>query len=311
MTKRCGCWRLAMPYLSSAISQSMPELRNLYTAQAMFVANAHPFRHRRLVLRIFPDRQKPAMNIWVQGLQPSVHEFRESGQIRDIADRQARIGKRRAVPPVDTSSTPKPARPRAKPARLVLSETESNARAGRRRSAGIARFSPERPQVSRGRFRVVGCGAFRLDFSGGQRQRIAINRPEHGRESPAAAGRQDSQGAVPPPVRAAARKLAVVGTALGSRAFWATAHRHAHSSIGGLDRLPDRPMTFSPSACSRQEAATTSGGAPLLDTAWSQSAARLRHRARNSICSAGSVGHVSSSAGEASWASRFRTTNAP
>src|ERR1700730_5670391 len=41
------------------------------------------------------------------------------------------------VPPVDTSSIPKPARPRAKSIRPVLSETEIKARAARRRPSGM------------------------------------------------------------------------------------------------------------------------------------------------------------------------------
>jgi hypothetical protein len=48
------------------------------------------------MFRIFPYRQKPAMNFWMQGFYSPVQEFRKAGQIRDIADREASPGKRRA-----------------------------------------------------------------------------------------------------------------------------------------------------------------------------------------------------------------------
>jgi hypothetical protein len=56
-------------------------------------------QHRRLVFRIFPYRQKPAMDFWVQGFHPPIQEFGKPGQIGDIADRQTGIGKRRSRAP--------------------------------------------------------------------------------------------------------------------------------------------------------------------------------------------------------------------
>ncbi len=41
-------------------------------------------RHRLRVLGIVPDREQPAMHLRVQRLDPAVHHFRKSGQLRDV-----------------------------------------------------------------------------------------------------------------------------------------------------------------------------------------------------------------------------------
>jgi hypothetical protein len=51
--------------------------------------------HRRHVLGIVAQRQKPAMHLRMQCLDPAVHHLRETGHIGDIRDGQARIPQRR------------------------------------------------------------------------------------------------------------------------------------------------------------------------------------------------------------------------
>ena len=46
------------------------------------------------MFRIFPDRQKPAMDLRMQGFHPPIQEFGKPSQIGDIADLQTSIGKR-------------------------------------------------------------------------------------------------------------------------------------------------------------------------------------------------------------------------
>ena len=52
--------------------------------------------HRRLVLGIVADRQQPAMDLRVQGLDPPVHHLGKAGEIGHVADRKPRLGERLA-----------------------------------------------------------------------------------------------------------------------------------------------------------------------------------------------------------------------
>ena len=65
----------------------------------------------------------------MQRLDPAVHDLGEAGEVLDRPrPRARRLRARGAVPPVETSSTPSSARPRAKSTTPRLSETESSAR---------------------------------------------------------------------------------------------------------------------------------------------------------------------------------------
>ncbi len=50
--------------------------------------------HGRFMFRVFPYREKPAMNLRMQSFHAAVHQLGESGEIGNLADRKARIGKR-------------------------------------------------------------------------------------------------------------------------------------------------------------------------------------------------------------------------
>ena len=50
--------------------------------------------HRLRMFGIVADRQQSAMHLRMQGLDPAVHHFRKSGQLRHIADLQPRRGNR-------------------------------------------------------------------------------------------------------------------------------------------------------------------------------------------------------------------------
>ena len=48
--------------------------------------------HRLRMLGIVADREQAAMNLGMQGLDPSIHHFRKGRELRDIPDRQPRLG---------------------------------------------------------------------------------------------------------------------------------------------------------------------------------------------------------------------------
>ncbi len=50
--------------------------------------------HRRFMLGIFADRQKTAVHLRVQSLQPAVHHLRKLREIGDVANREPRFGER-------------------------------------------------------------------------------------------------------------------------------------------------------------------------------------------------------------------------
>ncbi len=53
-------------------------------------------QHGRLMFRIFADCQQAAMHFRMQGLDPSVHHFWKTGDVRHVEDRQACVGERLA-----------------------------------------------------------------------------------------------------------------------------------------------------------------------------------------------------------------------
>ncbi len=52
------------------------------------------FLHRGDMVRIVADRQQAAMHRRMQRLHPAVHDFRETGDFRDVGDRKAGRGNR-------------------------------------------------------------------------------------------------------------------------------------------------------------------------------------------------------------------------
>ncbi len=84
--------------------------------------------HSRLVLRVPANVEQPAVHARVQRLHAPVQHLRKSRQLADVLDRKPASRSAFAVPPVETSSTPKPASARANSTRPVLSVTLSSAR---------------------------------------------------------------------------------------------------------------------------------------------------------------------------------------
>ena len=81
------------------------------------------------VLRLVAPGEQPRVELRVQRLDAAVHDLREAGEVGDRAHLDALVGERRdAVPPVEISSTPRSASPRAKSTIPVLSDTDSSAR---------------------------------------------------------------------------------------------------------------------------------------------------------------------------------------
>ena len=75
------------------------------------------------------DREQPGMDARVERLHAAVEDLGEAGVVLDRAGSRCRPRPaRRAVPPVETISTPSSARPRAKSTSPRLSETLSSAR---------------------------------------------------------------------------------------------------------------------------------------------------------------------------------------
>ena len=86
-------------------------------------------RGRGHVLRVVAQREQAGVELRVQRLDAPAHDLREAREVVDRADLEpGRLAARWAVPPVETSSTPSSASPRAKSTIPVLSETESSAR---------------------------------------------------------------------------------------------------------------------------------------------------------------------------------------
>jgi hypothetical protein len=77
------------------------------------------------VLGVAANVEQAAMDAGMQGLHAAVEHLRKAGQVADVLDRQAGLAQRRAVPPVEISSTPKPASAWANSTRPVLSVTLS------------------------------------------------------------------------------------------------------------------------------------------------------------------------------------------
>ncbi len=50
--------------------------------------------HRLRMLGIVPDCEQAAMHLGMQGLDPAVHHFRKTGQLRNIRDLQPGVGNR-------------------------------------------------------------------------------------------------------------------------------------------------------------------------------------------------------------------------
>ena len=75
------------------------------------------------IVGTMPAGQDAAVDLRVQGLDPAVHHLGEAGDVGDVGDRQAGVGERLRVPPVETSWTPRAVRPVAKSISPVLSET--------------------------------------------------------------------------------------------------------------------------------------------------------------------------------------------
>ena len=75
--------------------------------------------------------QQAGVELGVQRLDPAVHDLGEAGEVGDRADREpAPPRARRAVPPVETSSTPSSASPRAKSTMPALVGDRDQARGG-------------------------------------------------------------------------------------------------------------------------------------------------------------------------------------
>ena len=84
---------------------------------------------------------RPGVELRVQRLDAAVHDLGEAGEVVDRADLEAGARRApRAVPPVETSSTPSSARPRAKSTIPRLSETDSSARRIRTAPGSVERL---------------------------------------------------------------------------------------------------------------------------------------------------------------------------
>ena len=80
------------------------------------------------VLGVAADVEQAAVDLGMEGLDAAVEHLRKAGEFADVLDGRPASRRARAVPPVETSSTPKPARTWANSTRPVLSVTLSNAR---------------------------------------------------------------------------------------------------------------------------------------------------------------------------------------
>jgi hypothetical protein len=86
------------------------------------------FGHRGGVLGIVAHGQQPAVDHRVQRLDPAVHHLGKAGQFGNVLYRQPASRSALAVPPVETSSTPRAASAWPRSTSPVLSDTESSAR---------------------------------------------------------------------------------------------------------------------------------------------------------------------------------------
>jgi hypothetical protein len=84
--------------------------------------------HDRLVLRVAAQVEQARVHLWVQGLDPPVQHLREAGELDTSVTFSPAAFSALAVPPVESSSTPSPASPRANSTNPALSETLNNAR---------------------------------------------------------------------------------------------------------------------------------------------------------------------------------------
>ena len=87
------------------------------------------FGGRAHVLGVVADGEQAGVELGMQRLDAPVHDLREAGEVLDRAHREAgALAARAPCRPVETTSTPSSARPRAKSTIPRLSETDSSAR---------------------------------------------------------------------------------------------------------------------------------------------------------------------------------------
>jgi hypothetical protein len=72
------------------------------------------FRHVSTSAGLARRMEDAAVDLGMQGLDPAVEDFGVAGEGGDVDDGQAGVAQGGAVPPVERSSTPSAARPRAK-----------------------------------------------------------------------------------------------------------------------------------------------------------------------------------------------------
>ena len=81
----------------------------------------------RQVVGAAPASEDAAVHQRMEGLDPAVHHLGKPGDVRDSDDVRPACWSTFAVPPVETSSKPRAARPLANSTSPVLSETLNNA----------------------------------------------------------------------------------------------------------------------------------------------------------------------------------------
>ena len=109
---------------------------------------------RRAMVGVSPPGENPAVDRRVQGLHPPAHDLGKAGVVGDIGDRDPGIAQDRAVPPVERMATPRRASADANASSLVLSETETSARAmGRPCVSGIGMLPDAASEPAKARVR--------------------------------------------------------------------------------------------------------------------------------------------------------------